>query len=89
MVETFRTKKNKLKIESLQAAPNAMYSKTKKAEYNNIGKSLVKSLQKQKENKVISLKSMYSATGFYEKMGFKLIDPAQLLYEWRKIKPKH
>ena len=89
MAETTITKKNKLKIEALQSAPDAMYSKNKKALYKNIGKSIVKSLQKQKENKVISLKSMYSATGFYEKMGFKLIDPAQLLYEWRKFKPKH
>ena len=88
MAETNRIEPKHLGIKSLQVSPSVMHAKVN-TEYKGIGRSIIRALKAQKENKIISLVSMYSAANFYEKMGFILTNPENLMYVWRRFKPKH
>jgi NADH:ubiquinone oxidoreductase subunit C len=89
MTETRRLKPNHLEIICLQVNPNLMHLTNRLTKYKGIGRSIIRALKAQKENKVISLTSMYSAANFYEKLGFKLTNPQQLVYMWKRFKTKH
>ena len=53
--------------------------------FRYVGTGMLEAL-KSLYKKTITLKSVYSATAFYEKNGFKLIDFESLLYKWSKEK---
>ena len=88
MVEIKKIKPYHIEIMCLQAGPEALYT-GQKTTYKNIGRSIIRALKAQKENKVISLMSMFSSANFYEKMGFEIVDTNKLLYVWKRFKPKH
>ncbi len=65
----------------LQVNPETAYASDTR-QYKQIGTGFINVLKKI-YNKAITLSSVYSATNFYEKNGFELIDPNKLRYIWR------
>ena len=65
----------------LQVDPVLSYKKGQSI-YKNIGTEIINSL-KQIYAKAIQVVSLYSATEFYEKNGFEIIDTKKLKYIWR------
>ena len=63
-----------------QVKPDLKYG-TKNREYKHIGSAMIDSIKKI-YNETIVLISSLSATGFYEKQGFKLLDLDLLKYIW-------
>ena len=68
----------------LQVDPDLIMSYDK-PRYKYIGTGILNSL-KSLYSKAITLTSVYSAALFYEKNGFKLIKPENLLYKWKSLK---
>ncbi len=54
----------------------------KNAAYQKVGKGTIESLKCLCDR--ITLKSLYSATGFYEANGFKLVNKDKLIYRWER-----
>jgi len=84
--------KNILRIAHIQASPD-ITSRIHPA-FKHIGTGFINILKKMYPTKIIVAKSAYSATGFYEKNGFSIIDTKELLYMYLpkalktgKIKP--
>lgn len=84
--------KNILRIAHIQACPD-ITGRIQPA-FKHIGTGFINILKKMYPAKIIVAKSAYSATGFYEKNGFSIIDTKELLYMYLpkaiktgKIKP--
>ncbi len=73
---------NELKY--LQVRPDTKHGKDNR-KYKDIGAKIIESL-KAKYNTSIRLIAFYKASGFYNKHGFKLVDPELLEYVWRHKK---
>ena len=70
----------------LQVNPEAAYA-AKTPQYKRVGTGFINVL-KEIYHKAITLSSVYSATTFYEKNGFELIDTDKSRYIWRPAKIK-
>ena len=84
LAEFIRKPNGKRKLQFLQVKPEFKSSSCCLG-YQHIGQTIIENLQQMKDTYDILTKSFYKSTGFYEKMGFDLIDPKNLLYRWKKF----